>query len=336
MVTFLPQAVARNPVNTTPTQLARIGEVVGQGIDAFGERRREERERSRLAEIGEIVQGGDLNAAAAMAFQAGQPQIGLNLIAQQQQAQQRQQITPFQQAQLDLRRQQLSQTANRPQRRQTAKDAQGRQRFVDSGELVFPNVQDTRAEQRQQQRQQAGEVVTADIDRAISIAEESPMTTTGLGGQLLSNVGGTQARDLEALTETIKANTGFDRLQAMREASPTGGALGQVSNMELRQLNSAIGNLDQSQSQAQFIDNLRRVKNIYLDIIHGPGQGPDRERLAFEQQQQTQQSSQAANPTMSRADALASDVQGVPQTATNPQTGERVQWNPQTQAWEPM
>lgn len=133
------------------------------------------------------------------------------------------------------------------------------------------------------QKTTAANVVVQDIDRALGIIKESPTLTTGMVGQGLSNVGGTSARDLSALLGTVKANSGFDRLQQMREASPTGGALGQVSNIELGLLTSAIGSLEQSQSPEQLQDNLRRVKNIYLDIIHGRDQGPEREALKFQQ-----------------------------------------------------
>ena len=56
------------------------------------------------------------------------------------------------------------------------------------------------------------------------------------------------------------SSIGFDRLQAMRDASPTGGALGQVSERELSQLNASIANLRQSQSLGQFKSNLAIVK----------------------------------------------------------------------------
>jgi hypothetical protein len=67
----------------------------------------------------------------------------------------------------------------------------------------------------------------------------------------------------------------------MRQASPTGGALGSVTERELDLLQNSMGSLEQSQSKAQFLHNLRRVKNIYHDVIHGPGNGP-REKLSYE------------------------------------------------------
>ena len=78
---------------------------------------------------------------------------------------------------------------------------------------------------------------------------------------------GTKARDFEAKLDTLKANIGFDRLQKMRDESPTGGALGQVSEMELRQLNAALGGLDQSQSPEQLRENLLRIRDHYIRAV---------------------------------------------------------------------
>ncbi|WP_210243960.1 hypothetical protein, partial [Brucella melitensis] len=114
------------------------------------------------------------------------------------------------------------------------------------------------------------QVVTEDIDRAVDLIDKSPFTTTGVAGSALSKIGGTASNDVNQLITTIKANAGFDRLQAMRDASPTGGALGAVSERELTYLQSTIGSLDQSQTKEQLIRNLKRVRQAYADIIDGP------------------------------------------------------------------
>lgn len=124
---------------------------------------------------------------------------------------------------------------------------------------------------RQDQAGRYADIVTQDIDRALGLAGGD---TTGILGSLLQNVPGTNARNLDALLSTIRANIGFDRLQQMREASPTGGALGAVSEFENRLLQSTLGNLEQSQTEEQLRQNLQRVKDTYLDIIHGPGNRP--------------------------------------------------------------
>jgi hypothetical protein len=84
---------------------------------------------------------------------------------------------------------------------------------------------------------------------------------------MLSKIPGTAATDVGALVNTIKANIGFDKLQAMRDASPTGGALGQVSNQEIDFLQSTLNNLNQRQSQEQFNKQLQILENQYLQTI---------------------------------------------------------------------
>ena len=72
---------------------------------------------------------------------------------------------------------------------------------------------------------------------------------TGLTGAGMALIPGTPAYDTNAQIETVISSIGFDRLQKMRDESPTGGALGQVSERELSQLNASLGNLRQSQSR---------------------------------------------------------------------------------------
>lgn len=88
-------------------------------------------------------------------------------------------------------------------------------------------------------------------------------TTTGFIGARLRGVEGTPAYNLAAEIETIKANLGFDRLQQMRDNSPTGGALGQVAIQELIALQSTVANLDPNQSDEQLRQNLQRIQEHY-------------------------------------------------------------------------
>ena len=119
------------------------------------------------------------------------------------------------------------------------------------------------AEAQRSAQTASGMVVLEDIGKAIDIAKESPILSTGFVGGILRNIGGTAAKDLASLTTTIKANIGFDRLQRMREESPTGGALGQVAVQELEALQSTLGNLDNSQSNEQVVSNLERLEAQY-------------------------------------------------------------------------
>jgi len=100
-------------------------------------------------------------------------------------------------------------------------------------------------------------MLDAEIDQALGQAN---IWTTGFLGSATEWVPGTPAHDLGNTLATIKSNIGFDKLQEMRNNSPTGGALGQVSEFENRLLQSVWGALEQSQSPAQFKENLEKVR----------------------------------------------------------------------------
>jgi len=141
--------------------------------------------------------------------------------------------------------------------------------------------------EQDKQNLKVADIVTQDIDRAIKTIDTSNLPTTGATGSGLSYLGGTAAHDVSKLLDTVKSNAGFQELSKMRQASPTGAALGSVTERELALLQATIGNLEQSQSADQLKDNLRRAKNTYADIIHGEGKGPPREKLTFQQEKQS-------------------------------------------------
>ena len=88
-------------------------------------------------------------------------------------------------------------------------------------------------------------------------------TTTGIIGELLKNIPGTDANTLKNAIQPIIASLGFDELTKMREASKTGGALGQVSELELTMLQSALTSLSQAQSPAVLKDAIGKVIKHY-------------------------------------------------------------------------
>ncbi|MBX3603178.1 MAG: hypothetical protein KF863_21365 [Rubrivivax sp.] len=107
----------------------------------------------------------------------------------------------------------------------------------------------------------------AQADRVIGKVDEAAKLvggwTTGVVGALMQKLPASERRDLMAALDTIKANLGFAELQAMREASPTGGALGQVAVQELIALQSTIASLDVSQSAESLKRSLAQVRKHY-------------------------------------------------------------------------
>lgn len=105
------------------------------------------------------------------------------------------------------------------------------------------------------------ENVRGALSEAMSLVGQA---TAGFGS-MLSAVPQSSARDLRAKLETVKARLGFDELERMREASPTGGALGQVAVQELVSLQSTVASLDQAQSPEQLAAALQKVDRHYAN-----------------------------------------------------------------------
>jgi len=107
------------------------------------------------------------------------------------------------------------------------------------------------------------------IDDALKILNDDSfrLPVAGLFATTASEIGGTDAANLRQAITTIESSIGFDRLQKMREDSPTGGALGQVSERELALLNASLGSLSQMQSVEQLRTNLERVRTHYDNFI---------------------------------------------------------------------
>ena len=105
------------------------------------------------------------------------------------------------------------------------------------------------------------------VDQAIDKAlTQIDWSTVGFVGDWSKVIPGTPAFNLKETLATIQANIGFDKLQSMRENSPSGGALGQVSDFENKLLQAVRGSLAQGQTADQLKANLAQVKQ-YLDAV---------------------------------------------------------------------
>ena len=105
----------------------------------------------------------------------------------------------------------------------------------------------------------------SNFDRMIEEAEAiknhpSLGMATGMTSPM-SRIPGTGAKNVSSRLNTLKSKTGFSVLQEMRANSPTGGALGQVSDRENQMLQENISSLDQGQSTKDIKDSLDRVIN---------------------------------------------------------------------------
>lgn len=104
--------------------------------------------------------------------------------------------------------------------------------------------------------------VEAEINEAIKLA--GPMTT-GFASYLKAFP--TEARKLEGLIKSIGSTIGFDALTDMRQNSPTGGALGNVSDYENKALQARIATLDQGMREGDLKEALTKVKEARREAL---------------------------------------------------------------------
>lgn len=94
-------------------------------------------------------------------------------------------------------------------------------------------------------------------------------------------------REAEALYNKIVARGGFQELQNMRNASPTGGALGNISNQEGAQLRQAFAAIDRTQDAAS-------VRKAIADAVEQLQGSKSRVREAYDMTYEYKQPSGAA------------------------------------------
>lgn len=177
---------------------------------------------------------------------------------------------------------------------------------------------------------QRADLMTRDINRVFDIIEANPNIATGpLAGRAGSLIPGSPADQINILLDPIRANVGFAELQAMRDASPTGGALGQVTERELSLLQSLLGNLDTRLSEEQLSENLAGVASVFARVAYGSDDELD---LAVQQGNLTEgqalAAAQARDEMVAQAQTRAQSVIARKTSEQRPGSPARVQADP--------
>jgi len=102
--------------------------------------------------------------------------------------------------------------------------------------------------------------------------ENGGLPVTGLFGVAGAAVPGTPAADFRARNDQVSAASAFAELQAMRDASPTGGAVGQLTDKEREAIAASVSNLQQATSAQEYLRASSALQNLMLDLAHGEGQ----------------------------------------------------------------
>lgn len=146
---------------------------------------------------------------------------------------------------------------------------------------------DEKAQTRRDYDARSGRTVLRDVNRGISLLDDIygkstsgqresdvdfGLNTVASGAKrvAMAQVPGTPEYVFKRNIRSAKSNIGLDRLQGVRDFSPTGGALGQIPVQQQEKLEETIGALDDlGLPRAYLEENLRSANNDYLDIVYG-------------------------------------------------------------------
>ena len=92
----------------------------------------------------------------------------------------------------------------------------------------------------------------------------------GAAGRLISEkVFATKQAENKAIIDRISSRLTIGTLQSIRENSPTGGSLGNISDKDVVMLRNAATSLSNTQSPEEFDRELIRLQNLQYELIHG-------------------------------------------------------------------
>jgi hypothetical protein len=93
---------------------------------------------------------------------------------------------------------------------------------------------------------------------------------TGAAGRIVAErIPTTQQAENKAVIDRVSSRLTLGSLQAIREASPTGGSLGNVSDKDIQILKDSATSLKNAQSPAEFQRELIRLQNLQYETIYG-------------------------------------------------------------------
>lgn len=123
-------------------------------------------------------------------------------------------------------------------------------------------------EEKEQAAKEKAYGVVSSVDKALNILDEHGGWAAGFGAWL-KDIPTTSANQMALALDTVKAQIGFRELQAMRDSSKTGGALGQVTVRELELLQRTIDAIEPELAPEKLKENLQNVREVMLAIANG-------------------------------------------------------------------
>jgi hypothetical protein len=279
------------------TEKARQGQIAAQEQRAMAETKAKEAQTSKAARYEEAINALPPDATdadvEAVTRKFGKPEDVLKAVSR------RQEVEAKKQAALELAKEKASLEAAQKERdaafRRELAAATAANRSALTGvqqQIAQQRLEDLKekAAERVDKKEASKQAALSHANKVLGdVAEANTLVkpvTTGIVGKPTSFIPGTDAYNLNQRLLTIKANLGFDRLQQMRDASPTGGALGQVAVQELQALQATVGSLDLGQDSKELAKNLSKIEHHYSNWIRTTrGEQP----ISFEEFQKSKQ-----------------------------------------------
>ena len=109
----------------------------------------------------------------------------------------------------------------------------------------------------------ANDSLSTMIDLLINQTPTNAITGKARALNPMTDMPGSALNTYRGLKANVGADIGFERLQQMRAASKTGGALGQVSEKELELLIATLGSMDEDMEESVLLDKLYQIQDAY-------------------------------------------------------------------------
>ena len=155
------------------------------------------------------------------------------------------------------------------------RDADGRILSIEpipgSAEAEKAKASETANQAKADGRETITSVITNAADRAREAATTATVPTDGVLGKIASAAPGSNAAEVRRQVGVLKSNATIETLNAMRQQSPTGGALGAVSDAENAMLAAKAGALDPD--SPNFLRDLEDYERTMLRTVHGKEAG---------------------------------------------------------------
>lgn len=132
---------------------------------------------------------------------------------------------------------------------------------------ALPPAQAAKREEARRKEARLLTSATAEFDETIALIDDILKREGDFGGvtgmgALGARIPGTDWADLDNKLETLRARSAFGSLQEMRANSPTGGALGSVTERELGLLQNAEAQLGTKQSPRALKESLQAYRRV--------------------------------------------------------------------------